>query len=382
MISPGAAGRPTGWVYADAPVRVYWELTRACDLACRHCRADAIPVPDPAELTPGEGAALVDALAGFGPPAPALVLTGGDPLKRPDLWELLALAAGRGFAVALAPSATALLTPGAIGRLREAGVGALSLSLDGADAASHDGLRGVPGCFARTLAAARTAAAVGLEVQINTLVSAETAPQLPAIASRVAALGAGRWSLFFLVPVGRGQLLQPLDPARAEAVLEWLAALAEGSPFAVSTTEAPHYRRVVLQRRRAAGWQRPLGALRRPFGIRDGNGLLFVSHTGDVQPSGFLPLSAGNVRTASPVELYRTAPLFRALRDPATFRGRCGRCEYRTVCGGSRARAYATSGDPLGEDPLCPYQPAATGAGGPDSTPDSGRDTPWSWTPC
>ncbi len=360
---------------------MYWELTRACDLACRHCRAEAVPGRDPGELDTGEGRRLLESLAALEPPRPHLVLTGGDPLKRPDFWALLDHAVALGLDVAVAPSGTPALGPAVVRRFADAGVRAISLSLDGADAAAHDGFRGVPGCFERTLAAARAAVDARLALQVNTLVTAATLADLPRIHARVAGLGAVRWSLFFLVQVGRGRDLQQLAPAACEHLLAWCAARSGQGACAVTATEAPHYRRVVLQRLRAAGAGAagaPAG-VRHGFGIRDGNGVMFVSHRGDVQPSGFLPLVAGSVRTASAVSVYREAPLFHALREPAAFHGRCGRCEFREVCGGSRARAYAASGDPLGEDPLCAYVPDRDGGRARGDAP--GGD-PWISTAC
>jgi radical SAM protein len=339
---------------------VYWELTRACDLACRHCRAEANPCRDLRELSLSEGRRLLEALQESGSPGPRLVLTGGDPLKRPDFWELLEHGAALGLDLAVAPSGTRALTPEVVRRLPGAGAHAISLSLDGSDPARHDGFRGVPGCFARTVAAARAAVDAGLVVQVNSLVSAETLGDLPRIFGLVGRLGAARWSLFFLIQVGRGRVLRQLTSAACERLLAWLWRQSRRSPFVITTTEAPHYRRVALQRMRAGAAGREeirRAPIRRGFGIRDGNGILFVSHTGDIHPSGFLPLAAGNVRVTHPVELYREAPLFRRLREPGRFGGRCGRCEFREVCGGSRARAYAASGDPFGEDPLCAYEP-------------------------
>lgn len=363
---PAAGPRPDpGFVYARAPLLVYWEVTRACDLACRHCRADAMATPWPGELSREEGLALLAEVRRFGDPPPHLVLTGGDPLKRPDLFELIDAATELGLAVSLSPAATPLLTPTVIGRLAAAGVASLSLSLDGSDAARHDRLRGVPGVFEATLAAAAAASAVGLPLQVNTLVTADTVDDLPAVYERLVGMGIVRWSLFFLIGVGRGALLPQLTPVRAERLLRWLDELADDAPFAIKTTEAMHYRRVALRRRRRAGIDEatiarsPLG---RGFGIRDGNGIVFVNHDGEVYPSGFLPLSAGNVREAGLVGLYRDAPLLRALRDVRALRGRCGRCEFAPICGGSRARAYAASGDPLAEDPLCPYRPSTSPA--------------------
>jgi MoaA/NifB/PqqE/SkfB family radical SAM enzyme len=265
----------------------------------------------------------------------------------------------------VAPSATPLLNAGIIARLKTAGVEAISLSLDGSDAARHDALRRIDGCFDRTLVAARASAAVGLPFQVNTLVSEETLDDLPAIHRLATELRAARWSLFFLVAVGRGAVLKPITAEACEELFERLLDLRDGGDAGrgpiVTTTEAPHFRRVVLERARRAG--RGEAALRQGHmghgaGIRDGNGIMFISHTGEVHPSGFLPLAAGDARTADPVALYRDSDLFRALRRPDLLTGRCGRCEYAESCGGSRARAFAATGDPMAEDPLCSYEPA------------------------
>lgn len=345
----------------ERPLRVYWEITRACDLACRHCRAEAVPEADPGELTTAEGIGLLERLASIGAPAPHVVLTGGDPLKRSDLFDLIEAGRRLGLHMAVAPSATPLLTADALRRLHAAGVEAISLSLDGSDAPRHDAIRGIAGTFERTVDAAVVAREVGLPFQVNTLVCEETVDDLPAIFERVTAWGAARWSLFFLVSVGRGQLLQAIDAERAERVLEWAAGLQRHGTRGpmITTTEAPQLRRVMAER--AARMPAPAGM--RSFaahaaGVRDGNGILFISHTGDICPSGFLEISSGNVRVDDVIETYRMAPLFRQLRDPDAFAGRCGACEYRTICGGSRARAYSASGNPLGEDPLCTHEPA------------------------
>jgi len=237
----------------------------------------------------------------------------------------------------------------------------MSLSLDGSSPARHDGIRGVLGCFGGTLVGAQRIVKAGIPLQINTLVTAETEPDLEEIAKVVARLGASRWSLFFLVPVGRGRTLRALSARECETTLRWLAARAGAWPFTVTTTEAPHYRRVLIESMVAAGgWGADSRdtAVARSFGIRDGNGVMFIAANGDVMPSGFLPLVSGNVRDGEVVDIYRHASLFRALRAPETFHGRCGVCGFRMVCGGSRARAYAATGDFLAEDPLCAYEPA------------------------
>jgi len=368
-----------GAAYDQRPMMVYWEVTQACDLACVHCRADAVSWRHPLELSTEEGFHLLEAIAGFGDPKPHLVLTGGDPLKRPDLYWLIDRAVALGLTTSITPSATPLLTREAVARLQRSGVQTIALSLDGSSARRHDRIRRVPGSYEHTIRAARWVREVGLSLQINSLVCAQTVRDLADLYERVVRLDADRWSLFFLVPVGRGATLEPIDPFECEAVLEWLYDLALGSPRPIiKTTEAHHFRRVVLQRRlEAAVLGTPArssnghagalpdevpAAIRRGFGIRDGAGIVFIAHTGEVYPSGFLPLSAGNVRRDDLVRLYREAPLFRQLREPSQLKGKCGLCEYRVVCGGSRARAWAATGDPLEADPLCLYQPRVVAA--------------------
>jgi radical SAM protein len=348
--------------FGRAPARVYWELTRACDLACRHCRAEAIRERARDELTTRECERVLRELAAAGPPAPRVVFTGGDPLKRPDLLELVRYGVGLGLGVSVAPSATQALSSEVVDELLRAGVEAMSLSLDGSSPARHDGLRGVLGCFGWTLVAAQRIVAAGIPLQINTLVTAETEPDLEDTARVVAGVGAARWSLFFLIAVGRGRALRPLSARASELTLRWLARRAPGWPFAVTTTEAPMYRRVLIEAMRAegrTGREIRLSPAARSFGIRDGSGIMFIAANGDVTPSGFLPVAGGNVRSADAVQIYRDATIFRALREPARFHGRCGACDFRVVCGGSRARAYAATGDFMGEDPLCAYEPAA-----------------------
>jgi AdoMet-dependent heme synthase len=363
---PGVIGgvgsvRPEGYVYARSPMLVYWETTLSCGLACRHCRAEANLNRAPDELTTEEGLHLLDRLTGFGQPYPHVVFTGGDPLRRPDLETLVAAATARGIGASLAPAATSELTRERLTALKAAGIQTMSLSIDGSTPALHDGFRGVPGTFDGTLAAAALAHEVGLPLQINTLVTDETLADLPAIYELMTTLGIIRWSLFFLISVGRGSALREIDPVAGERLNHWLYGLSIGSPFAIKTTEATHYRRVAIKRMQAGGLDPAAIAatsVGRGFGVRDGNGIMFVSSNGTVYPSGFLPLAVGNVRVDDPVALYRSHPVFTGLRDVDQLKGRCGRCEYAEVCGGSRARAYAWTGDVLESDPLCPYVPS------------------------
>ena len=332
------------------PVVLVWELTQACDLECDHCRADAKPERQPGELTTAEGEALLDRAADFGE-GQIVVFSGGDPAKRPDLVDLVDYGTEAGLTITLTPSGTDELTRGTIDALDDAGLRRLALSIDGGSPATHDAFRGESGSFAATVRAAEAARDRGVPLQVNTTVCASTVDELPAIRDLVADLEAVLWSVFFLVPVGRGRVLEPIDPDRAEDVMGWLAEVADESSFGLKTTEGPHYRRV---RRQRAGEDADAN---RRAGVVAGDGFAFVSHVGEVYPSGFLPKSAGNVREDDVVDLYRNAPLFEALRDRDRLTGKCGACPYRRVCGGSRSRAYADTGDPLESDPLCPYVP-------------------------
>jgi radical SAM protein len=352
------------------PFVLIWELTQACELACEHCRADAQPNRHPDELTTSEGKELLREAREFGE-GQLVVLSGGDPLVRPDVTELVDFGTEQGLQMTMTPSGTASLTSDRVDELASAGLRRMALSLDGASPQTHDRFRGEAGSFAATMEAAADARDAGLPLQINTTVCASTVDELPDIADLVADIGAVLWSVFFLVPVGRGRVLDPVSPERAERVMKWLAQKQAEAPFGIKTTEAPHYRRVLLDQTRSdvesratdgsgadsAAGNAPTDSIGRRGGITAGDGFAFVSHTGELYPSGFLPESAGNVTDGHLVDLYRNADLFESLRDKNALRGKCGACEYRHVCGGSRSRAYAYTGDPLASDPLCAYIP-------------------------
>ena len=359
--------------FSQRPMLVFWETTRACLLACRHCRASATTQAPPGELSTAEGRALIEQVAAFGRPYPILVLTGGDCLLRPDLFHLVDYAVSLGVPVCLSPSVTPRLDAAMTGRIARSGVRAVSVSLDGACAQTHDGVRGIAGHFENTIAAIGQLTGAGLTVQVNTTVMDGNADDLPGIAALVAQAGAHIWEVFFLVQVGRGTTAGPVSPAGHEDVCHFLYD-ASAYGFIVRTVEAPFFRRVVRARR--AGAPAPGSALYRRLSAhltellgpgtgrpsartaptRDGKGIVFISHRGEVYPAGFLPLGLGDVRDRPLREIYRDDPLLRSIRA-ARFTGRCGGCEYADLCGGSRARAYAATGDPLGEDPACPYQP-------------------------
>jgi radical SAM protein len=348
---------------AERPLVLIWEVTQACELTCDHCRADARPARHPDELSTAEGKELLDQAAEFGE-RQLVVLSGGDPMKRTDLVELVDYGTDRGLTVSLTPSGTDELDADAIEALADAGLKRMALSLDGATPERHDAFRGESGSFESTMRAARQAREAGVPIQINTTVCADTVEGLPAIRDAVADLGAVLWSVFFLVPVGRGQVLDPIPPERAERVMEWLADVADEAPFGLKTTEAPHYRRVRRQKAaESAGassdgdGEGPTDDDGRRASVLAGDGFAFVSHTGEVYPSGFLPQSAGTVPEDHVAEVYRESELFTSLRDRDELRGKCGACPFRAVCGGSRSRAFARTGDPLASDPLCGYVP-------------------------
>ncbi len=351
--------------FDERPFIAIWEVTQACDLACVHCRASAQPDRNPFELSTEEGKDLIDQIAAL--EVPVFVLTGGDPIKRPDLFELIAHAKKVGVRVSLTPSATPLLTKDIVVRLQEAGLARLAVSMDGASPKTHDAFRGMSGSFARTLDAIRWANEIGLPVQINTTFSRRNISEIDEIVQLIEKLKITLWSVFFLVPTGRGKLSDLLNAEEFEQVFEKLYRLSKTASFDLKTTEAQHYRRYVLQQRvlernanipDAAPMPRLSDSIgRAPRGLNDGKGFVFISHTGEVFPSGFLPKTAGNIRQQPLAALYRESPVFRSLRDTSMLEGKCGACEFKKICGGSRSRAYALTGNPLAEEPCCSYVP-------------------------
>lgn len=347
--------------FDDHPLLAIWELTQACDLVCAHCRACATPHRAADELDTTEGKHLLDRIAAMG--TRLVVLTGGDPAKRLDLVELVRHGSSIGLAMAVTPSGTHLTTRALLEELKAADLARLAVSVDGPNAAIHDAFRGVSGSFADSVRILETANELGLATQVNTSLHPGNMDDLVAMADFVGAVGSSLWSVFAVVPTGRATDALSLGAARLERALEALADLADRLPYDVKTTAAPHFRRISMSRRAARPSLGVLqdvdadGIVRGPRGITDGVGFLFVSHRGEVFPSGFLPLSAGNVRTTDVATVYRDSALFRDLRDVGKLKGKCGACPFKRVCGGSRARAYALLGDPLGEDPHCAYVP-------------------------
>ena len=370
---------PTGKLdFNDKPYLVIWETTQACDLACVHCRACAQPARNPFELSNQEAKGLIDQVAEMR--VPVFVLTGGDPLKRPDIFELVEYARGKGVHTSMTPSATPLLTRDAIAQLKQRGLARMAVSLDGSTAEIHDAFRRVPGSYDCTLNAVRWARELGLPVQINTTIARRNLDDFDAMVRLLEKMDIALWSVFFLVPTGRAQSADLVTAEEFEMIFEKLYRVSARVKFDIKTTEAQHYRRFLLQRRaeekkKGEATARTLvpaaqafpaalggdGIARAPRGLNDGKGFVFVSHVGEVFPSGFLPLAAGNIRRQRLADLYRESPLFRMLRDTSQLKGKCGACEFKDICGGSRARAYALTGDVMAEEPCCVYQPKQLG---------------------
>ena len=369
-----------GLNYDETPFLAIWEITQSCDLACKHCRAAAQPMAHPDELTNAQAKDLIDQIAAMH--IPIFVFTGGDPMKRADVYELIEYASKKGVQVAVTPSATPLLTREAIFKMKEAGVVRLGISLDGSTPEIHDNFRGLSGAWARTIQAIEWAGEAGLPIQVHTTISRHNAHDLDNLCNLFETLNIVMWNVFFLVPVGRGQLDDLLSGEEFEHVFGKIYELSQRATFQVKTTEAMHYRRYRIQNKleekkmghgsghpgghpgavayepgaptantheRNMGW-----ATRR---VNDGKGFMFISHTGNVYPSGFLPIHAGSIKQTPLADIYREAPIFKALRDTSKLEGKCGACEFKEICGGSRARAYAVTGDPLAPEPCCIYQP-------------------------
>ena len=348
---------------ARAPRLVAWEATRACDLACLHCRAVAQPRPDPRQLSTDEAFRLVDDITAFQEPV-ILILTGGDPLKREDIFDVTARASRAGLRVVMSPSGTQV-SPATVRRLKEVGVQRISVSLDGSTAQVHDSFRQVPGAFAEATQSLAYAREGGLPFQINTTVTRHNRNDLTNMLRLAVQMGAAAWDVFMLVPTGRGKVQMEITPEEYEETLHFVYEVSRTAPIQVKMTCAPHFKRVQVQERRrarAAGTGTDAMAQAHPAhgfsrGCMAGFGFCFVSHIGEVGGCGYLPLLAGNVRQGSLVEVYRESPLFKSIRDPNLLQGRCGICEYRVLCGGCRARALGASGNYLEEEPFCTYQP-------------------------
>lgn len=357
------------------PFIVIWELTRACQLKCLHCRAEAQYRRDPRELSFEEGMALIDQIREMN--NPMLVFTGGDPLMRHDVFDIAEYAVKKGVRVSMTPSATPNVTKEAIEKAKQVGLARWAFSLDGPNAEIHDHFRGTSGSFDLTIERIKYLHELEIPVQINTVISRYNIDYLEEMAQVVEELKCVLWSVFFLVPTGRGQEKDMISPVEHEKVFTWLYNLSKKVTFDIKTTAAQHYRRVVIQQKMkeakdqnediqyldALTQQGLTGSIdglgRAPKGVNDGNGFVFISHIGDVYPSGLLPVKAGNVREQPLAEIYKESPIFKDLRNPDKYKGKCGQCEFRYVCGGSRSRAFAMTGDYMESEPFCVYIPKA-----------------------
>jgi radical SAM protein with 4Fe4S-binding SPASM domain len=357
--------------FEEHPI-IMWELTRACDLHCRNCTIGATERRGPNELTTYEAYKTIDQIAALAPRE--LIITGGDPLERDDVLQIVDYARRRGLDPAMVASPTSQLTPEAIRRLVRNGLTRMIFSLDGASPEIHQAVRGVAGTFALTLQAIQWAREARLEIEINTLVTRHNAYHLPALAELLRAVEIRRWNLYFLVPMTAAAQGAMLTAGEVDQLFATIDELRAGASFAVRMMEAPHYRRHLLQRELESRLDRAADGQWADFSgyvpgkgetqqevldaaVDGARGFAFISHAGDVRPSEFLLFSAGNLRYRSLGAIYRGSDLFTALRDPANFTGKCGRCEFRHLCGGSRARAWAMAGDAFADDPLCHYQP-------------------------
>jgi len=358
-VSNHPGGHPGG---SEAPRLIAWEVTRACNLSCLHCRAAAVNEPDPGELTTEEGLKLIDQIAAMGQGI-ILIMTGGEPLLRSDVFDLAAHGTARGLRVVMAPNGT-LVTPDIAKKIKSSGIQRISVSLDGANAEDHDRFRGVDGAFARALAGISHARQAGLEFQVNTTVTRGNLDQVEAIQDMAISMGAAAHHIFLLVPTGRGRKLieEVISAQEYEKVLNWFYDRQFKAPLELKATCAPHYNRILRQRAREEGRKvdfATFGTSAVSRGCLGGQGFVFVSHTGRVQPCGYLDLDCGQVREQDFGEIYRTSPIFLELRNKGSYKGKCPACEYFRVCGGCRARAYEATGDYLAEEPLCLYRPGS-----------------------
>lgn len=376
----GAAGHPGGALRGDGlagnpqglknlpdgtpPLRlIAWEVTRSCNLACKHCRAEAHTEPYPGEFSTEEAKALIDTFPETG--SPIIIFTGGEPLMRPDIFELVAHARSKGLRSVMAPNGT-LITPDIARKMKEAGIPRCSISIDGPESASHDAFRGVPGAFAASLRGIEYLKAEGIEFQLNTTVTKSNLGNFKDIFMLADRLGAAAWHIFLLVPMGRaaGLAEEVISAAEYEEVLNWFYDFRKTTSMHLKATCAPHYYRIMRQRAREEGLAvtpENFGMDAMTRGCLGGTGFCFISHVGQVQPCGYLNVNCGDVRVTPFPELWRNTPIFVQFRDKASYAGKCGRCEYHQVCGGCRARAWSMDGDYLGEEPLCLYQPEQAG---------------------
>jgi AdoMet-dependent heme synthase len=350
-ISTGDSRLPKLQEAAPSPSMVVWEATQACDMKCVQCRVNSRPHRHPLELSTAEAFHLIDQVAKM--KVPLFGLTGGDPLKRADLLPIVQYAARNGLQCSLTASTTPLLVRQTVVELKQSGLGRMAIGLDGSTSQLHDSFRGTQGSYKRTLEAINWCHEADLPVQINTTLTQRNVDDLDDLTGLLIQKKIASWNIFFLVPTARVQVAELLTADQHEAAFAELYETSRRADVEIKTTEGQHYARFVAQQKAKGGATKAT-----PKDLYDGKGLVFVSHTGEVYPSGFLPLPAGNILWEPLSEIYQYSPVFRSLRDSSQLKGKCGRCEFKELCGGSRARAYAMTNDPLAEEPRCAYTPA------------------------
>lgn len=338
---------------------IAWEVTRSCNLACKHCRAEAHMDPYPGEFSTEEAKALIDTFPDVG--NPIIIFTGGEPMMRADVYELMAYATSKGLRCVMSPNGT-LITPKAAHAIKQSGVQRCSISLDGHNAESHDSFRMVPGAFEASLRGIQYLKNEGVEFQINTTVTKNNLHDFKKIFTLCNELGAVAWHIFLLVPMGRAAEIaeQAITAEEYEEVLHWFYDFRKTTSMHLKATCAPHYYRIMRQRAHEEGVpvnMDTFGMDAMTRGCLGGTGFCFISYEGQVQPCGYLTMDCGNVRETSFPEIWKKSKTFNQFRTQSEYKGKCGVCEYHKSCGGCRARAWSMDGDHMGEEPLCTYQP-------------------------
>ncbi len=342
---------------------IAWEVTRSCNLACKHCRGEAHPEPYPGELSTDEAKALIDTFTQVG--EPIIIFTGGDPMMRPDVYELIAYATAKGLRCVFSPNGT-LITEETAKNIREAGIQRCSISIDGADALSHDTFRAVPGAFEASMRGIELLKAAGVEFQINTTVTRDNLQSFKRIFDLCERIGAVAWHIFLLVPMGRAARLkdQVITAEEYEDVLNWFYDFRKTTKMHLKATCAPHYYRIMRQKAKEEGISVDIdnfGMDAMTRGCLGGTGFCFISHVGQVQPCGYLELNCGNIKEQSFPDIWKNSKYFQQFRTQDDYKGKCGVCEYHKVCGGCRARAYSMDNDHMAQEPLCTYMPRKAG---------------------
>lgn len=340
---------------------IAWEVTRSCNLACKHCRAEAHPEPYENELSTKEAKTLIDTFPDLG--NPIIIFTGGDPMIRPDVYELIEYATSKGLRCVMSPNGT-LINPESAEKIKNSGVQRCSISIDGADALSHDTFRGVPGAFEASMRGIDLLKAQGVEFQINTTVTKSNLHSFKQIFELCESIDAAAWHIFLLVPMGRASSIKEevITAQEYEEVLHWLYDFRKSTKMHLKATCAPHYYRIMRQRAKEEGISvdmETFGMDSMTRGCLAGTGFCFISHVGQLQPCGYLTLDCGNVRDTPLPELWKNTQWFTKFRDQSEYKEKCGVCEYHNVCGGCRARAYAMDDDPMKKEPLCTYTPTS-----------------------